>query len=280
MESGVDWLTVSCVEPELRTSFRELGVSLVHKENQLGEKAAPLTFMGMEGLKAGGCGFVESDAMALMRLSGPTAHSYWRSAFERSTNCSRIDLQLTLRNVSNANQMILDHHREALRKISKCSQPPTVDLRMSNRTGNTLYFNQRTSTTFGRCYNKAIESKLAHYSNTLRYEVQCNGKYAMRVAQNLSSKRDVPLEAAGMVSQWMGVHGLSQQYPAIARKLISYPRRRSTSSKRLAWLGKQVRPAVASLLQTCSMEEVLTALGLYEQVEREYGPIGPTNQKE
>lgn len=265
-ELGVDWLTITCSSPVQRSQLRELAAVVMDHERDQGNDVKPWRILGFEGLACGGVGFGDMDHQSLFRLSGPAAAAHWKAGYELSTNCSRIDLQVTISNVTDPAELILTHHKEALVHVEGWLRPPTVDLRLSNVTGPTLYLNKRCSDKFMRVYDKGSESKLAYYKGCVRYEVQFGGRLSGIVARRLARAERYEQEAHACVYTSIENKGLAPRFPTRSTTPIVVSRRRSDDSRRLAWLSRAVRPSVHTLLKTVPMHDILRALGLHESV--------------
>lgn len=261
-ESGIDWITVTCSDPDSRSRFQEFGCSMLHVETGLGEEVSTWRFQQFEGLKAGGAAYGEAEDMACIRLSGPTAHAHWRRAHALSTSCSRIDLQVTVANVEDVKGLIATHYAELMDHFKSWLKPPTIDLRWSNRTGATLYLGTRQSDRFGRIYDKGIESKMDHYRGCARYEIQFNGESAKLMARSITRDEVSRPNVEGKVLQYYSERGLRLSWPCAASSLLSRPRKRTTDARRLRWLNTQVAPAVKDLMARNDLPAILEALGL------------------
>lgn len=242
--------------------MQSLASRLLDEERQQGNDIAPWNCLGFEGLHAGGVGFGDVDEMSLMRLSGPTAYQFWREAYELATNVSRLDVQVTVRQKVAPHETVLKHHAEALDHVAKLKRKPAVDLRLSNVRPPTLYLNQRTSTRFGRCYDKGGESKLDHYQNCVRYETQFNGKAGLFASHHVASQERVPEACAAIVTGFFSERGLVLEWGSGERSQLTNPRRRSDASRRLSWLRRQVAPCVQELFRRNMHHEVFEALGV------------------
>jgi hypothetical protein len=275
-EAGVDWLTVTCQEGDTQAEFDSVGYSLLHTESELGCKLMPWYFENFEGLNAGHIAFGKRDSLSLMRMSSSVAWAYWRKAYELSTNCSRIDFQVTFEDVTEPDELILEAHKDALVYVSNMKRPTEVDLRLSNRRGPTLYLGMRTSARFGRLYNKFRESKLKHYSGCVRAEMQVNGKAAVFAARALLQSGRDPHDVIPFVSGFFSSRGVSPYWPTVSIHMFHVPRKRSSAASRLRWIQAQVAPAVRSLIDDGYLRATLEALNLTEMV----GPLsahdGPT----
>lgn len=262
VEAGVDWITATCKSSDNMSQFREIGVALLHVQSDRSQQVQPWRFEQFEGLKADGVAMGEGEGMAIIRLSGPCAYAHWRRVFELSTTCSRLDLQVTVSGIPDMPAKILRHHREALVHVSDRKRPPTIDIRISNRTGNTLYFNTRQSSRFGRVYDKFVESKLDHYVGCGRYETQLNGRAAGFAGRYLSQVGSVNARVESHVHAFFAARGLVLPWNLEATSLLSSPRQRSNASRRLAWLSAQVRGCLHTLIEEGYGEQALSALGL------------------
>lgn len=270
-ESAVDWLTVTCSAPDRREQFEARGIALLHVQGELGEKITPWRFSGFEGLKTEGVAVGSLPEMHCIRLSGPMAASYWRGLYEMATNCSRIDVQVTVQTMDQQRDLIIAHYKDSLAHFAGWSKPPTLDLRISNRTGTTAYFNTRQSSVYGRIYDKHIQAKMDHYAGCARYEIQCNGRTAIYAAGKLLGFGSDDAIAAQMVSGFFLAKGLDLPWSLEDTTLLSRPRHRTNSARRLRWLEAQVAPCVRQLLQLGLKSEVESALG----IKIDDGPNGP-----
>ena len=256
--------------------MQELAARLLDHERESGNDIKPWNCLGFEGLHAGGVGFGDVDEMSLMRLSGPTAYTHWREATQHATNVSRFDVQVTLRLTCHPQDLVLQHHAEALAHANPKKRKPAVDLRISNVRPPTLYLNQRTSSRFGRVYDKGGESKLDHYQNCIRYEAQFNGKCGLYASRHLESSEVAQDAAAAMVAGFFCERGLELAWPDVEPRSLTNPRSRTNAFRRLAWLRKQVAPCVEDLLKRNMHAEVADALRLSEATLRKLiGPHGP-----
>ena len=281
MECGVDWLTATCEPSEGQTRFNEKAYSLLHNQHGLGEDMKPWSMSGFEGLRSGGVGFAKREGTSMVRLSGHMAFAHWRKFGELATNVSRIDLQVTIRGVSDPPALVLQHHKEALDHVAQWAKPPTVDLRLSNRSSPTLYLGRRVSDRFGRVYDKGNESGETHYQGCVRYEWQFNGKSGWQMSRTILRSGREPVEVIPFVAGQCLRRGLSPTFTTSAGCLLTSPRKRGTDDDRLEWLARQVAPAVQELISRGKLTSVIMALRLQDYIGSSMdGPIGPTNEKE
>jgi DNA relaxase NicK len=272
VDAGVDWITVTCKDTLRREQLQVCGTSHIEVCASRGEKVVPWSFQGYQGLSAGEASFGTREEDSILRLSGPTAFSHWRRAYELADNCSRIDLQMTVRTTDDVPQLVEWYHEAAGEHYKNWKRKPEVDLWRSNNGSDTLYICKRVSEQFCRVYDKGVESKLDHYRNCVRFEVEYKGKCAKLVAMKLSQDENPNARAIELCSAFLMAHGLKPPLPSTPRHVIRVPRSRSTSLKRLAWLCAAVRPSIALLIKDGKLSEVIEALGLMDHVKVSVGP--------
>jgi len=269
---GVDWLTASCKDASLRGPLEDFMNERLYEERQRGNDVKPWRLMQFEGLAAGPVGYGLSDEMSIVRLSREAARDHWREVLGLTTGCSRIDLQTTISEVPDCQQLIADHEREALTHVASWSKPPEVTLRKSNRTGLTLYLNRRVSDRFARIYDKGVESKEAAWDSCLRYEVQFNNEAGKLMAATLLNDSSQDAGISGRVYRFFLERGCVLPWqPEAMRYNVSVPRSRSDAGRRLRWLAAQVRPSIERLIADGRIQEVYEALGLPANVQLDHG---------
>ena len=274
IEAGVDWLTITSKEPEKQERLQSLGQALIYNEHERGEKCSPWRLFNFEGYKCGGVALAVNDEMTYMRLSSALAWSYWREAYQFASNCSRFDLQVTVTDVGPPEGVVLDCHQQALRHIASWKRKPEVALRMSNRSSPTLYFNQRTSSRFGRIYDKANETKKDHYRGAVRFEVQFNDETAWSMSKCIYRSTKFPQECTPFVSYFFGTRGVGSEFLGDVRRGVVPPRPSTNDDRRLEWLRRQCAPAVQELLKRGRVSEVYIALGLPVPEELDHNEEG------
>lgn len=265
---GVDWITCTCRDGETRDEFQNFGYSLLHSQSHSGTSISPWSFEGFEGLKTDGVAVGVTDDMTIIRLSSSTAWAYWRRVFELSTNCSRIDFQVTFGNIPNVTCLIHQSHNEALAYSDNTKLRPSVELRDNNRRGPTLYLGVRTSARFGRLYDKYRESRSEHYSGCARAELQINGKAAVFAGRAVCSMPPSPNSVLSLVDGFFRRRGVLPWWPDVASHHLTVPRQRGTTSSRLRWLRLQVKPSLELLAAAGYGKAALEALGLTD-IERD-----------
>jgi hypothetical protein len=262
IDAGVDWLTVTCTDSVRRSKLEAMAVEELHRQSQTGLKVKPWRMLQFEGLSCGEVGYATTRDMSIFRLSSSAAWRDWWRFYELSTNCSRIDLQVTVAEVPNPEELIRTHRREALDHFAGWKRPPEVAIRDSNRRPPTLYVNQRVSAQMGRVYDKGSESKLDHYKACVRYEVEYKDAAAGLISSAIFRKPGRQDDAIARVAGFFRVRGISPRYSVESPSPLTCPRKRSDDRKRLEWLATQVRPAIESLFEKGRGADVVEALNL------------------
>jgi hypothetical protein len=180
-----------------------------------------------------------------------------------ATNFSRIDVQETVRINNDVGAQIIEHLNEAYAYADTLKQEREVRIIASRRKGNTLYLNERVSSSFGRIYDKHRESRYDFYKNCIRYEVECKSELAQAVARRIQSQPVAADAACGIVSGWMVAHGIKGLTTSVADlDMVRCDRKHTSDERRLLWLNTQVRPSLERLARNGKLKLAIEALGL------------------
>jgi len=263
---GVDWLTITANTPERKRSI--LLRFLKHEEalRLMGETRKPWKWRGYDGCMIGGMRWATRADSDILILTGQDAQALWRIYAHLSTNCSRIDLAVTARThkcyprLLHAYKAWLNVNGSALAK--RCTTIERVD-----GIGMTLNVGNRLSDQFGRVYDKGAEQNSPLDIHRLwRYEVEFKDERAKSVlAQLISDKgrEEFPFNICSTVHVWFDQRDIPPVFQKNGQTLCLELQARVTDvSQKLAWLSKQVRPAVSMLKGDGYLEQVLIALGL------------------
>lgn len=268
VDLGVDWLTVTQKSGPHREYLRSLGEDLLAAERSHGGYIRAWSSYGYEGLH---CGRVDCGTRhdgTILRLSSGAASKHWRHAYRLASGCSRIDLQLTFRVLRGPTKEIRSLHRKARRHRPKVGKAPVVTMLSGTDGACTLYLGKRTSDVFGRCYDKAAESKLECFSNCVRFETEFKGRMARAVVHTLFGSGNESAYIAARVSGFFSNRGASSRaFHSLPQGYLLQGKSHdlgfvSDESRSLAWLDKTVRPTVERLIEYNHLNEVLAALGL------------------
>jgi DNA relaxase NicK len=129
--------------------------------------------------------------------------------------------------------------------------------------GITAYLGDRTSSYFGRVYDKEVQSGDAAYTGCWRYEVECKSPVAAEVARMAYEVPDLVTFAARYVWGWWQERGVAPVYEVrSAYQEATSTRRSSADENTLGWLRQAVRPSVERLIKRGRILETYDALGL------------------
>lgn len=207
-----------------------------------------------------------------MRLSGSLAHQHWRTFLAKADNCSRFDIECTVRYDIDPHKVIRRHLREARRFQASHKRAHFVGHYSANDLSETVYLNKRISDRFGRIYDKGRESGLDHFRNAVRYEVEFKGKTAWAVAQNAAAEDFKSAWDRDRVAQFLKARGLSLPRRWEHRHHSDGTRSSRDSDKTLAWLKKCVRPCIISGDRIGRRQEFIEALGLSDLLIEKQNP--------
>jgi hypothetical protein len=261
-ESGVDWITCTALDPHNANLLEARALRLLRKAERSGEEKHPWAMSGFAGECCAGVQMGYREHSVICRLSGETAHENWRVVHDASDNTSRLDVQVTVRFECEVQPLIHRHFKEASAFSRKQARGPKVSVYSSSDDSTTLYLGDRSSDKFGRCYNKAKESKLDHYIKSLRYEVELKNDTARLCARQLSVDSNPRLWVRRFVFTFFSKRGCRLNWASDGTETLCVPRSRSTVIKQLDWLRSNVRGSVQFLKERGYEREVLEALGL------------------
>jgi len=266
--AGVDWLGLTLRrEAENWAIWVDECRQTIEAIASEGETLEPWGMEGYRGQRAGGSFWGMRDDGAYCRLTGHHAHHHFDRVYRPDCNCSRIDLQVTvrLREMDNtigqlheaeslsANELLPEKRRRKIWHIS------------GNDGGYTLYIGSLHSPRHGYVYNKEVESGQAKYSRCWRYEVRYKNDHATIVALGVWSALE--LRVAGIartVADFFIDRGcILPWYSELGPELLPIEREvPSDADRKLNWLKTQVRPAVRWLRENGFALEAGEALGM------------------
>lgn len=265
IECGFDWITTTAQTKRAASRLQSLGQSLVHAERKMGNEVRPWTFAGYEGFRCGAAQIGTRHDGTCLRVSGGLANEHWLDAYHAGEGFSRVDLQLTAKTGENASKTIARVYKAALAHTKKRKHGPTCTILKCSNGSSTVYLGKRCSDVFMRCYDKGAETKLDHYREASRFEVELKGAICLSVLRRCASSESPMLEVAAYCLGFFGRRGITLEVPNATVYTVSVPRSKSDVSKKLRWLREQVRPSVETLIACGMVDEVRSCLGLSEK---------------
>lgn len=262
VEAGVDWITTTATH---RNSARKLyahGMRLVQLEKHAGNEQRLWSFKGYEGFICGGVQTGTRSDGAICILTSGFANDHWSNTYEKADNVSRLDLQVTVRSSHEPRQVVSRALKQASRKWEKQQGGPRVRVMRELKGGSTLYLGKPKSIQFGRIYDKAEESRLAHYKGCVRFERVTKDDLALHLCAALFASSDRGSLICAEVAHYFEKRGVSCRWPYYQSNFIKVRSPASTCERKLEWLSRQVAPCVAWLISQGLEIEVRNALKL------------------
>lgn len=262
VDFGVDWLTTTAGTKSTATRLAGIAHSIARQERKAGFRLKAWAGYGYSGCRLGGLEFGERHDGVIVRLSGPVAAQHWRRCYQATGRVSRLDVQLTIRTEKPPTFHIRRAYRQANKFSRHSKRGPTVTLLSSNNESSTLYLGRRISDSFGRIYDKGIESGMDHYKGAVRYEVESKGDFARTIADVLNRSENQPAAIADCVQAFFEKRGVVLPLRYLQLYNYSCPRRRPDAEVQLRWLFESVRGTVKELIAEGYIPEVIEALGI------------------
>jgi len=265
---GVDWLTATGTGDSSRICAAEQFDRVAVRERNEGNFVLPWSSFGYSGWKCGKIRFGTRLDGCIVALSGKLADEEFRNSMSWCTNVSRLDLEATYRVNPEPSVILLRHLKELRAPRTVRGRQFRVTSVRDSAGGFTIYLGARSSSFYGRIYDKWVESGDPFFLGCLRYEMEVKKKLANRLAHGIY-QHVVPRDAIdAQLSTFF--RNRSCELPAaipgchsqVAPISCSLPRSVSDRSRLLAWLRTQVRPTVERLIEQGNADEVYTCLGL------------------
>lgn len=262
VECRLDWLTVTCSDPDKRKHFLNFGLELVKVAATDDLPVQRWKWRGYDGQHANGATCGRREDSDILQLSGPMADEWFDIAWTHADHCTRIDLAVTVKTEEPIGRIIAACDGAARSFKGERGTGPNCTLIYSEGDAATFYLGQRTSDLFLRVYNKRLESGEPDYDGCLRYEMEVKGAPAQRTASWLHSAGNRPDSIQHAVYEHCVRRGLSPRFRSVGGTVhIGAVRPRSDAATRLAWLASGVRPVIQKLLPLTGPERLLEALG-------------------
>lgn len=270
VECGVDYITCTAPVGDMARCLLNEAKSNLESEATAGNEVRKWRGLGYAGLSCGGASYGLGPQGCLARLSSGAAKENWRSLFAASKNCSRIDLQFTVKFEMSATEVVADCWAVVLdhwMKHPHLKEPKLVSGPLGPQS---ISLGSRQSERCGRIYDKGVESKLDYYQDAARFEAEFKGRVSQVIARTLTQKPDTGAEVLPYVLAFFQKYQLSPALGPLMPAHVSVGAKTPDCGRKLAYLDKCIRPMVRALISRGMREEVLEALGLSES-----GPSGP-----
>lgn len=263
IESQLDWITCSNDGSDHREAFRAFGLKLLETEKDAGNHQHQFRLRRYFGWQAGRVRYAQSGERTLLALSGDLAERAFDTVYPMATNVSRLDAAVTIRLADYGPNLGREAYESAEQHWRPGARYPKPSIFVEPGHGSTFYLGNRASERHLRLYDKAAESKDAHYAACWRYEVESKGTLATSLALACASCPDRPALCQGYVHDAFRSRHVAPWFgESDERVLVRGFRRRSDTERSLAWLQSSVKPTLERLAARGLIREMYDALGL------------------
>lgn len=262
----VDWLTITANTQSRKKEVWKRFERYKEALEMLSEVPKEWYFRGYKGVQIGSVRWGTREDTDILVLSGLDAQALWGVFLPFSTNCSRVDLAVTVE-TKRCHPRLLQIYAEEVHALHAYHEREYVLLNNADKLGKTLQVCKRISDEFGRVYDKGAQLHDPLRIHRLwRYEVEYKNDRAramgLHLKEQIGSQR-LPSQIADTVYRWFDERNI----PPIWNKgtngiMLERQATVTSSSQSLHWLTTQVKPTVQKLLSKGYAEEVLTALGI------------------
>lgn len=260
---GVDWITATAPADGRDMALLLSAEGALEDERRAGHEEERRRWQRYDLRTAGGvsCGVREDGA--IVRLSGESAHVHWRTVAKRAVNISRLDCEVTVCPYPPDPKLAARTLGHFARWRKGRPNAPKLGFHGSPDGIETLYVGSRASDLFGRLYDKHKESGGDDWAACWRYEVECKGDLARRLARVLAAEHDPGRAARVFVHDYFSRRGCRPVFERGAGDVrVSCHRPVTDDMTRLKWLAESVQPVVLRLADKGQGQEVVRALGL------------------
>lgn len=259
---GVDWITATCNSPSRQPLFLAIADAAKGQSQANGNDLREWQWNGYQGYACGPVSAGTREDGAVVRLSGSTANASYRHLGAFATNCSRLDLQVTVQVPDPTLKLAQIAYRSACAWARNQKQPPTVTILQTHPVGDTLYLGRRQSNRFARLYDKHAEDPEQYPPGSWRYEVELKAEVANAALRQLRATPDAGQRIQAQVWVHFAQRGVLPAFGSSGPALDLQQTNDTDDRSRMRWLEEQVRPAVAKALERHSVKELRRLLGL------------------
>jgi hypothetical protein len=250
---AIDWLTLTTFE--LKTVIRMVDMIEPLTKNKETAESRVMQYDGRRGEGFFiGHGQQKGKEHHMFRFSGDLADAVTWQPLRPPIDCSRIDLQLTLPlpcKISDSFELFVDLMRVSdEHELGRGPRARNVDGVLSPDGFCTMYLGSREGS--GRFYRLYVKESTGEYF--LRMEVEYKGKneLAGKVWRETARRPESIVEYLKGEISTLPMHELTRPFhealQGVAGDIMKNERRRADPQKTLAWLRRQVSPAMKRLL--------------------------------
>jgi len=267
LEAAPDWITATAVTGSPSLAFEAIAERLFYEEKAAGRDVTSGFRLGYRGFAASGLYFGRRHDGNCLIASGPRCAPLCAEITKAASNVSRLDLQITLATPVDCPHLALDHFRHLKKQKKKNHRPGHLTIIYGYPDGESLYLNKRSSDAYGRCYDKATESKLGPARSLWRYEVEFKRDAALSRARALAESESAPAFCFAQVDRWWSIKGARP--PAISSPKGNYqqPTTPSDVTNVLVWFENSLSLTIGKSIKKHGLVQTIRALGLDRLVQ-------------
>lgn len=276
VEAGIDWFTHTLhKDHEEYTKWRQQCQDAILLIGDAGNVLKQHALNGYTGVGCSSGFFGQRDHDGMLVLRSGWADRLFLTCYNNEGHTSRLDLQTTIRLDTNDLQFGSRARKRASKynKTLPKARQRTIHEHNDDDGGYTLYIGARSSSNFGRLYNKAAQADDAVYENCWRFEVQLHNQVATQAAFSIGhTSRPKEELIASSVWQWWAERGITPPYNHTDYRTVIYPFKQPETDveKQLRWLREQVSPTVTRLRKQGLDDILISALGLDKPLVADY----------
>lgn len=265
---GVDTLTASAGEDGNLAHLRELGVDLMMRSAEKGNRVGYFKRGPFVGGQTREVGYAEWKGRGLVELRGATAREWWPEVLPLAGKVSRVDVQVTVKQEPYNEDMAILAWFRAARRARREGRPPRYTLWADAAKGSTLYVGRLGSRFLARLYEKGKEDPKGGWGDSWRYEVQARRERAVQVADELGNAADPGTRMASLVASHFESRGVTPIFRSVdGTALPPLPPDETDAAKSLRWLAASVAPVLVRLEAMGSYDAAIKALGIGRTLE-------------
>jgi hypothetical protein len=212
ISAGPDWITATAKSGGPSLEFEHLADEVLDNERAESRDVTFGSRLGYDGRSGEGFFHGRRPDGSLIIASGRHACPLAAKITSVCSNVSRLDLQVTLWTHGEQPHLGVWGYQTLKRKRQSNGRPGQLTLITGYPSGETFYINKRASDSFGRCYDKATESKLGLERTVWRFECEFKRKLAHAYAKRVVAAESVSAFTNDAVQSWWSKKGL--QIPA------------------------------------------------------------------
>lgn len=262
IECGVDYITVTATRPPRSATLYDVAKEHLQREAEEGNEVRRWKGLTYSGYICGSVQLGTGPQGTIARVTGGTAKEAWRELYHWSSKCTRIDVQATIRVEGDPADRIQQDWETVCARWAELKNAKEPKLRVGPLGPETIEIGSRQSERFGRIYDKRKESKLDHYQQAVRFEVEYKGSLAGVVSRALIAEAPAVAATIPHISSFFRRYRVELPVQMHVSSLISAPRKESDATKKIRYLHTSIRPLVQFLISRGMEPEVREALGL------------------